>query len=176
LNNLFQKFQIRRYTANASLLYILAEEPLPNLIRVELERVTHVQIRGERHNFPLNAAVFHGNESAVQALIMRDDIEANSKDENGWTPLLCAAMKGHEAVVKLLVERDDVEADSRVKHDRTPLSWAVGYGWKAIVELLVERDDVEADSKDNDGRTPLWWAAINKHEAVVKLLETHTKG
>ena len=46
LDNLFQKYQIRRYTSDANLLYILAEKNLPNLIRIELKRVPHMDIKG----------------------------------------------------------------------------------------------------------------------------------
>jgi hypothetical protein len=52
-----------------------------------------------------------GCEAVVRLLVERDDVEADSKDENGRTPLWWAAERGHEAVVRLLVERDDVEAD-----------------------------------------------------------------
>jgi ankyrin repeat protein len=45
--------------------------------------------------------------------VERDNIEADSKDEDGRTPLSRAPEEGHEAVVRLLVEQDDVEADSK---------------------------------------------------------------
>ena len=38
----------------------------------------------------------------MKLLVARDDVVANSKDENGRTPLSWAAEGGHEAVVKLL--------------------------------------------------------------------------
>jgi ankyrin repeat protein len=57
----------------------------------------------------------------VKLLVRRDDVEADSKDEDGRTPLSWAVEGGHEAVVKLLVERDDVEADSKHSRGRTPL-------------------------------------------------------
>ncbi|OCL07598.1 purine and uridine phosphorylase [Glonium stellatum] len=38
LDNLFERFQVRRHTPTASLLYILAEKNLPNLISIELKR------------------------------------------------------------------------------------------------------------------------------------------
>jgi ankyrin repeat protein len=44
--------------------------------------------------------------------VERDNIEADSKDEDGRTPLSRAPEEGHEAVVRLLVGQDDVEASS----------------------------------------------------------------
>jgi ankyrin repeat protein len=55
-------------------------------------------------------------------LVERDDVETDSKDNDGRTPLSRAAWGGREAVVKLLLERDDVEADSKDE-----------YGWNAAV-------------------------------------------
>ena len=66
----------------------------------------------------------------------RDDVEADSKDNEGRTPLSWAAGDGAEVVVKLLVDRDDVEADSKDNEGRTPLSWAAGEGHEAVVNLL----------------------------------------
>jgi ankyrin repeat protein len=52
-----------------------------------------------------------GKKSLVRLLADRDDVEADSKDNNGQTPPGWAAAKGHEAVVRLLIARDDVKAD-----------------------------------------------------------------
>jgi hypothetical protein len=53
----------------------------------------------------------------------RGDVDADSRDESGYTPLSWAAARGHEASVKLLIDRDDTDADSKDIKDRTPLSW-----------------------------------------------------
>ncbi|KAI9780621.1 MAG: hypothetical protein M1816_002782, partial [Peltula sp. TS41687] len=98
-------------------------------------------------------AIF-GLKRLVSILIV-NNIEADSKDQQGRTPLFRAAENGHEAVVKLLLDRDDVEADSKDQQGRTPLSRAAVDGHEAVVKLLLDRDDVEADSKDQQGRTPL---------------------
>src|SRR6202030_2347777 len=64
LDNLFERYQIRRHTSDVSLLYILAEKNLPKLIRIELKRIPHMDIKGERYGFPLLAALALANESA----------------------------------------------------------------------------------------------------------------
>jgi hypothetical protein len=48
LNNLFEKHQTRRYTNQASLLYILAEHNCASLIKVHPRAPDHFDIRGER--------------------------------------------------------------------------------------------------------------------------------
>ena len=38
----------------------------------------------------------------VKLLLARDNVEADSKDNDGWTPLSRAAWGGHGAVVKVM--------------------------------------------------------------------------
>ncbi|OCK74802.1 hypothetical protein K432DRAFT_397795, partial [Lepidopterella palustris CBS 459.81] len=73
LDNLFERYQIRRHTSNSSLLYILAEQNLPNLIQIELGRVPHMDINGERYGFPSHVALAQGNENAVRALLIQNN-------------------------------------------------------------------------------------------------------
>ena len=69
VHNVFEKYEIRRYPANVSLLYIFAEKNLPNLIRSELQRVRHMDIRGERYGSPPMAAIVYSNEAAVREFL-----------------------------------------------------------------------------------------------------------
>lgn len=64
-HNAFEKFKIRQYSATVSSLYILAEKNLPGLIRTELEKIPHMDIPGERHQFPLRAAIASKNKAAI---------------------------------------------------------------------------------------------------------------
>ncbi|KAF7508365.1 hypothetical protein GJ744_009356 [Endocarpon pusillum] len=102
--------------------------------------------------------------------VLKDVVDADSKDSEGRTPLSWAAEYGYKEIVEILLAQDDVEADSKDNEGRTPLSRAVGYGQEEIVEILLAQDDVEADSKDNKGRTPLSRAAAYGHEEIVRTL------
>lgn len=79
-------------------------------------------------------------------LLERDDVKADSKDENSRTLLLWAAESRYETVMRLLLERD-VDANSKDDSDQTPLFEAAGLGHDAVMRLLLERDSVKADSK-----------------------------
>ena len=77
LDNLFEKYQVRRHTDNASLLYISAEKNLSNLIRIQLERDQCPETAAERYEnehyaAPLYAALAHAevSESTVRALMI----------------------------------------------------------------------------------------------------------
>jgi len=69
LSNLFEKFQARRYTNEASLLYILAERNLASLIEVHPHLHDHFDIHGERYDYPFIAAAVLKNEDAVRELV-----------------------------------------------------------------------------------------------------------
>jgi ankyrin repeat protein len=118
---------------------------------------------------PLSYAAARGQEALVK-LLLRRDVNADSKNKNGLTPLWIAAAQGHEAVVKLLLNRSDVKADLMDALGRTPLQMAAAQGHEAVVKLLLDRNDVKANSEDKKGLTPLWMAAAQGHEAIVKLL------
>ena len=179
MNNLFERYQIRRYTSQASLLYILAEKDLPNLIRVELDRVQHMDIRGERHGFPLLTALAHTSEKALRALIATDTGTCSNSDipqnhsyylthgdrqeaigyilKNGpdisshsdQSLLSWGAERGNITLVKILLGTSKVDISSKSKKGRTPLSWAAERGHDTVVQQLLARSDVEADSKDS---------------------------
>ncbi|KAF2186011.1 hypothetical protein K469DRAFT_573971, partial [Zopfia rhizophila CBS 207.26] len=47
-------------------------------------------------------AAMNGHEALAKLLVERDDVEADSKDNDGRTPLSWATLIGNEAVAKLL--------------------------------------------------------------------------
>lgn len=108
--------------------------------------------------------------TVVKLLMDHDNVEVNSKDQDGRTPLSCAAEDGNKTVVQTLMNQGKVEVNSKDEDDNTPLAWAAGRGHTAVVKLLVDQDNVEVNSRDKDGRTALSWAAGIGHTTVVKLL------
>ena len=70
--------------------------------------------------------------------VARDDVEVNTKDEDGHTLLSYAAKEGHEAVVKLRVARNDVDVNSKSEDGRSPLSYAAENGHEAVMKLLQQ--------------------------------------
>ncbi|KAL9105924.1 MAG: hypothetical protein Q9227_008984 [Pyrenula ochraceoflavens] len=177
LNNLFERHQIRRYTQNASLLYILAENNLSNLIRIHPSVSSYLTLEDERRDlkFPKRRSVASylaeaGDSKTLAVLLQRNQVWADRKDPRGRTPLSLAAENGHEAVVELLLSRDDVGTNPTGRYETSPLSWAAEQGHKAVVELLLSRADINVDFTDNYKSSPLLYAAKNGHEAVVELL------
>ncbi|KAJ6257988.1 hypothetical protein Dda_6900 [Drechslerella dactyloides] len=195
LDTLIEKYRIRHHTPNASLLYILTEQNLPHLIKIQLRRVSNIDIEGERYSFPIFAALAIGNENAVGALLMPDtDPQSRSdmtqalysqyrrelnrlfenrhdiKPRKGQTFFSYTAEHGEWPMVKLLLATRKVDINARRKDGRTPLSLVAERGHEAVVKLLLENGGIDLNSKDIYGQTPLWYAAERGHEAVVKLL------
>jgi hypothetical protein len=65
LNNVLEKFDIRRYTESVTMLYILAERNLVDLIRIHPERKSYFDAEDERYRPPIFAALATRSNEAV---------------------------------------------------------------------------------------------------------------
>jgi ankyrin repeat protein len=171
------------HTPDASLLYICAEKNLPELIKVEVERVSNIDIRGERHQFPMFAACTNGNKEAIKALFMLDDLAQKSptitahiesmcelRPQHDWTPLHVAAERGEAGIVRLLLRTGKITINRKDVNGVTPMLLAVKGGHADVVKLLLDTGQIDVNAKDKTGTTLLSWAALRGHAAVVKLL------
>jgi ankyrin repeat protein len=195
LSNLFEKAKVRRYTQKASLLYILAERNLQNLIKIHPNNLSYLEVEDERYGLPFFAALATESKEAVQtfiALELDEHTAANKFRE------LCSQYRYNKSksaifgrsfkfskrrtIVSYMVENGDelllafvlgtgkVDADIKDNDGRTPLCLAAGTGNEAVIKLLLEIGEVDINSSCKKGQTPLLWAARNGHEAVIKLL------
>ena len=172
LDNLFEKFRIRRHTSRASLLYILAEKNLSNLIRIELEsgfdpNTVVERCENERYVTPLNAALASTpvDRNTIQALLvpkLRSSYELNElHDAQSDLESECSL-----AVINIIIEKRPSLSPQK---GETLLHWAASNGHEAVVNWLVSKG-VDPDAKDKNGRSPLSWAASKGHETIVDLL------
>jgi nucleoside phosphorylase len=194
LDNLFKKYEVRWHTQNVSLLYILAENNLSNLIRVHSSVISCFDVEGERYLSPFFACLATGSGKALQTLLQAytADMHPESRlrelcdkycQDGSRSPNLGRDFNfsDHMTVLSRIAELDELlfaflletgkfMPDSRDKYGRTPLLWAAVNGSEAIVKLLLSMGHVNPDSKSDNGRTPLSWAAETGNEATVKLL------
>lgn len=110
LNNLFERYEIRRYTSGASQLYISAQKDLPNLIRTILKGVPDMDIEGERYGYPVLAALAHGNERAVKALLTPSPDAWSEYNMVGNNSLYPTSTELQEVVSFLLQNRRDMSS------------------------------------------------------------------
>ncbi|KAJ5346099.1 hypothetical protein N7452_004103 [Penicillium brevicompactum] len=180
-NNLFEKFNNRKYTMNASLFYILADKGFPELIRARLKEDSQIHVFGERYKYPLFTALANGNKDAVAALLNSSSRIHNGvditeglnhgkdlKEYENRTPLSWAAQGGRAGIVQLLFQSTP-SGDDMDRGGRTPISRASENGHEAVVRLLIG-NGANINPRDKDGWTPLQRASSNGHEAVARIL------
>lgn len=148
LFNWFQYFNVRKYSPNANLFYILAERGLPKLIHTRMKEDPSVHVAGERYKYPIFAALANSNGEAAAALL-----NAPSR------------FSGGEDITEGLKHRKDLDGYEQ----RTPLTWAVLKDRTSLVKLLL-RAGVAVDEKDEMQETALQLASISGNEAVLMLL------
>ncbi|KAF5120440.1 Ankyrin repeat, PH and SEC7 domain containing protein secG [Metarhizium anisopliae] len=196
LDNLFERHDVRRHTPNASLLYILAEYNMGNLIKAHPSKLSCFEVEDERYGPPILAALATNSGEAVRTLLqaqaeimpstspLHSLWEGYYRKENNRPDygrdftflqrrgiLSHLAEKGDQVIIlAFLLSSDKVDVDSKDKTGRTPLSRAAEKGHEAVVKLLLETGRVNLEAKDKYGWTPLSWAAQNGHETVVMLL------
>ncbi|EGN97635.1 hypothetical protein SERLA73DRAFT_30543, partial [Serpula lacrymans var. lacrymans S7.3] len=120
---------------------------------------------------PLSLAASMGHVDVAKALLVRNNVDINKKDDHGWTPLMCAARDGRKEVVKLLLAWRGIDVNSVTNGGQTtPLMSAASLGHVEVVKLIIKRHDVNINSKDRDGRNALMLAIQEGHTNIVDLL------
>ena len=195
LSNLFEKAKVRRYTQKASLLYILAENNLQNLIKIHPNNLSYLEVEDERYGLPFFAALATGSKEAVQTFIaleldkhtaaskFRDLCSQYRYDESKSTIfgrsfkfskrrtiVSYTAENGDETLLAFVLGTRNINADVKDYDGRTPLCLAAGIGNEAVIKFLLGTGAVNINSSCKKGRTPLFWATRNGHEIAVKLL------
>ncbi len=173
LDNLFEKYHVRRHTSNASLLYISAEKNFSNLIRIQLEWDLYSDTAGERLENERYAASLYAtlanvnvNENTIQALLISVARTSDDYDERHKAQSDCEFECSRAAIKTIFEKRPCLNS----RKGQTLIGWAASNEHEAIVSLLLAKDNVDPNFKDNNGRTSFSLAASNGREAIVKLL------
>lgn len=146
--NLFERFRVRRYSPTASLTYILADKGLSLLIRTWLQNNPKIDIRGERYEYPLFAALANGHKEAFAALLDSTSSICEGVD----------AIEGFGSKTGFVLYKD-----------QTPMTWAAQEGRIDILMLLIQKG-ADIDEIDPHAYTPLMRASRAGHQAVVSFL------
>ncbi|WP_265024115.1 ankyrin repeat domain-containing protein [Wolbachia endosymbiont (group A) of Epagoge grotiana] len=128
---------------------------------------------GSRDN---NGGAFSFNQSVIEPSICNisvnshfgENVDVNSKDENGWTLLHLAAWEGQLNDTRSLVKKGaDINAENIF--GRKPIHVAAENNNTNIIEFFLSKG-MSIDDVDRYGRTPLYCASWNGHLGVVKYL------
>lgn len=105
----------------------------------------------------------------VIEVCLKDNLDVNEKDNNGFTALAMAAYNGHTKVVKLLL-KNGAEVDIRDSKGMTPLIHACSGPFAETATTLLDAG-ADINAVDNgEGFTPLMMAAAEGNVEVVKVL------
>ena len=171
LDNLFEKFQVRRHTSRASLLYILAEKNFSNLIRIQLEseldpNTAVERCEDERYVTPLNAALANDpmDKNTIKALLIP---KLQTSYDHGELHNAGRECECSQAAINTIIEKRP-DFNPRKDH-QTLLGWALSGKHEDVINLQLSKG-VNTDYRDKYGWPPLVWAISMRHETVVNLL------
>jgi ankyrin repeat protein len=147
---MFEEFQIRKYSKNASLIYILADMGHPNLIRQWFKRDPHVHLvcQRDRYRSPLFAAISSGNKDAVAAILNIPSSIYNGVD---------------------IMEGLNCMKDLKRYRGQTSLTWAALEGRTSLIQLLL-RQGFDPNEGNDGGKSPLICALENGNDLSASIL------
>jgi ankyrin repeat protein len=196
LNNLFEKHEVRRHTERVSLLYLLAELDMADLIGVLGLANRCMVVEPERYGCPLFAAAAMSSEKALEAFMESIEVqqagsrlivaavgEQQSQRKSAQRTarrdfvyskakdfVHNAAELGHDGVLALLIKLGISGLDRKDSKNKTLLWWASKNGCEISARLLLTADLAMVDSKGKNGKTPMFVAVEQGHREVVELL------
>ena len=169
LDNVFEKYQVRRHTPKASLLYIVAEKNLSSLVRTQVESNVFpgATDKKERYAAPLYAALanVNVNEKTIEALFSIPAARTYDSGEVCKEQSDCEIERNRAAIALMIEKRPNLDSGK----GESLMDWAASNGHEAVVKLLLGRDDIDPNSHHNRS-LPLFSAVKEGHAAVVRLL------
>lgn len=134
-NKAWQEYAAAAAAAYAkTLLKALPASEIRHLSSSERKRELHLR----RYIKDLHEAVENGNSQKVQDLLYKG-VDAETKNEKGWTPLIAASQAGNINIVRLLLEIGKANVNTKDNNNRTALSWALEGGHYDVVRALFEK-------------------------------------
>jgi ankyrin repeat protein len=186
-----------RYAESVSLLYVLAEFDMPNLMTALGLIGQCIEVEDERYGCPLLAAVARHSESALRLCLDSIEVRQHCRDPDTaavarrliqhdvhhWSHLshgfnypnregflISAAEIDHEELFELLTISKNLDVDATDSHGRTALWLASGKGWYKAVSSLLDANPATVDVKDVYGEAPLYAATREGYKEVTELL------
>ena len=177
LDNLLERYQIRRHTPAVPLLYILAEKNLSDLARIEVCRDQDPTTAGERdgaERYPTPLSVAINNENCnrqmLQALLMPGTRFMTQREKLHSVEL----EKQHELqqtiIDTIIREKPRIGKSEGYKL----IHWAILQRQEIICRWLLSERPGNLDYKDKKGRTGLHHAGASGQERLVNELLSST--
>ncbi|XP_041483387.1 putative ankyrin repeat protein RF_0381 [Lytechinus variegatus] len=114
-------------------------------------------------------AAMGGHEECVR-MLLDNNADIKTTDNEGWTVLHYAASSGNEAVVNDLLDQKDLSSSRRSRRGHSPLDVAVRSGKAGTAGFLLDKDASVIHQSDSEGFTPLHLAIESGFTSVVEEL------
>lgn len=163
--NAFQRHKVRKYTERVQLLYICAEQNLPNIAKELIDTKADVNAIGERYGNALQATCVSGHEEMVRLLINNRARVDTADGEHKYA--LCAALHGkHKSIMQFLQRQGKLPPIDVLERQ---LFIAIARGFLSGVEFLIE-NGVSPSCLNSRGETTLYFAIDKNKPTIADLL------
>ena len=148
-------------------LLLASQHGTPDVVQSLLDHIADVHVC-DGYGTPLHYAATGGH-LEVTRLLLKLNVDVNSRDNHGSTPLLLASEVGILDVVQLLLDHN-ADLYVRDRDGDTPLHCAAIGGRLDIARFLLELH-VDINSRNENGSTPLHLASAGNHKGHLKYNE-----
>ncbi|PWY83560.1 hypothetical protein BO70DRAFT_370770 [Aspergillus heteromorphus CBS 117.55] len=187
-SNAFEIFRVRRHELDVSLLYILAERNLANLIKNVRQKAPDVHVLGGRYQ----EGVFEETSVYCAAEWGREDILRLILQTGKSNPTIPNHHGGHVDIAQLLLDTGKMDVNAKDNCGDTALHYTVGcnnldrlmgsYAYHlrlaspqhhVLMDVLLASNSLDPDIKNKEGITPFSYAASKGQiHACTRLLAT----
>ena len=172
LNNIVERYEVRRLPSDIDLLYVCAERNYSNLINILMQDRLYTSGENRRYHNPIFAAVANNCRQAFETLIRADGQMYPDGIEFPYPGANVGALLAKyrkSALMPRLISVYNFDNTGTFRGGITRLYWAAQLGYTEIVQVLMSRG---ADVNPQGGlwSNALYAASIRGHEKVVQLL------
>jgi ankyrin repeat protein len=158
-------------------LYLSAQLGRTNMIELLLEFGADVNVYYHEQT-PLHEAVYQGHSRHVELLLGQQDIDLQSRNDNGSTALHVAVKKNHFSIVDLLLAHPQIDINCRDNHGNTPLWWSTWLEHDRISSRLIAMKGVDLNAvgqKSGLVTTALYHTVERAKYSVAEQLVRHSE-
>jgi hypothetical protein len=140
------------------------EEPVDPWANIDFQKQAEIEAQGYKWTPQDFLRAAENNDFRTICLFLGSGINADTRDERGWTPLMISAFNGNAEIAALLI-RSGADVHTTDNAGYGPMHWAAFNGYTNVIKLLIERE-ADVNARSQHGWTPLLQGATRGHVAA----------